>query len=78
MVGGGDPLFFFMETIIQAQIVLINACGIYTGYAPDFPGILATGQTKKEVIDKLKLMLYQMALKDREQYIFKNQTYQLN
>lgn len=62
--------FFIMETEIKVNIVIIRSGPYYSAYAPDFPGIAASGGNKKEVIKKITRLLYRMAKKDREQYTF--------
>lgn len=42
----------------------------FTAYAPDFPTIVASGNTKREVVKKITYLLYENALQDREQYKF--------
>lgn len=59
-----------METVINVKIVIYEVYGDYTAYAPDFPGIIATGISKDEVVQKITNLIYQMALVDREQYRF--------
>ena len=59
-----------MQTEIKVGIVIYNVFGDYTAYAPDFPGIVAQGKSRAEVMRKVTEMLYQMALEDREQYKF--------
>ena len=59
-----------METEIRVSIVIYNVYGDFTAYAPDFPGIIAQGESKEEVVQKITEKLYRMALKDRKQYKF--------
>jgi len=59
-----------MQIEIRAKLIIYNVYGEYTGYAPDFPGIIAIGTSSEEVINKLKQMLYQLAISDIEQYKF--------
>lgn len=59
-----------METEIKVNIVVYDVYGDFTAYAPDFPGIVAMGKSKHEVVRKVAAMIYQMALADREQYKF--------
>ena len=59
-----------METEIKVSIVIYNVYGDFTAYAPDFPGIIAQGETREEVVQKITEKLYRMALEDRKQYQF--------
>ena len=71
--GRRNPSFFYfynVDTEIKAHIVIYEMAKRFTAYAPDFPTIVASGNTKREVVKKITYLLYENALQDREQYKF--------
>lgn len=59
-----------METEIKVHIVIYDVYGDFTAYTPDFPGLIAIGNSKQEVVQKITRMLYRLALVEREKYKF--------
>lgn len=59
-----------METEIKVHIVIYDVYGDFTAYTPDYPGLIATGYSKDEVVQKITNMVYKLALVEREQYKF--------